>query len=199
MSTTIHQKCPQELTKKMSKKFTQKEEFSWMFLSTIIHQKCSRELTHFVHGNSPFMSTRILPPPKKHWTIRRWDDLSVDQPYFFLRLLDFNKRASTSTRHLRESLSNCVLHSTQLLKNSFGIWIYSENRWNVEKIAANVTDAHHSQVIEEELMRKIHWKEIFDVKWPIEVKFPVDLNTDYERMMSRFQLLYGQILHTRPK
>ena len=30
-------------------------------LSTSIHQKCPREFTHFVHENSPFMSTRILP------------------------------------------------------------------------------------------------------------------------------------------
>ena len=47
MFTKIHQKCPRKFTPKMS---------------MIIHQKCPREFTHFVHENSPFMSTRSLPP-----------------------------------------------------------------------------------------------------------------------------------------
>ena len=33
-------------------------------ISTRIHQKCPREFTYFVHENSPFMSTRNLPPLK---------------------------------------------------------------------------------------------------------------------------------------
>ena len=32
------------------------------FGSTRIHQKCPLEFTHFVHENSPFMSTGSLPP-----------------------------------------------------------------------------------------------------------------------------------------
>jgi hypothetical protein len=48
VSVKIHQKCPQ--------KFTQKDEFSWT--------KSPREFTYFVHENSPFMSTRSLPPQK---------------------------------------------------------------------------------------------------------------------------------------
>ena len=35
-------------------------------------------------------------------------------------------------------------------------------------------------------MRKIHWKEMFDVKWPIEVKSPMDLDTEHRRPVRLF-------------
>ena len=60
--TIIHGKGPKESPKKGPQKFTPKEEFPWTFLSMRIHQKFPQEFTHFVHKNSPFMSTRILPP-----------------------------------------------------------------------------------------------------------------------------------------
>ena len=37
-------------------------------MSTRIREKCPRKFTYFVHENSPFMSTRILPPCKSSHT-----------------------------------------------------------------------------------------------------------------------------------
>ena len=47
-------------------------------------------------------------------------------------------------------------------------------------------------------MRKIHWKEMFDVKWPIEVKSPMDLDTEYGypvRLFSNISQIFCLIEH----
>ena len=47
-------------------------------------------------------------------------------------------------------------------------------------------------------MMKIHWKEMFDSKWPIEVKSPMDLDTEYGypvRLFSNISQIFCLIEH----
>ena len=89
-------------------------------MSTRIRDKCPREFTYFVHKNSPFISTRILPP----LLTKSFICCNMYIHIFELRLVYAKWTLAATAFHIFEYSSLCKL---QNLQNT--VYFSSENRY----------------------------------------------------------------------